>query len=145
MVRFDYTPYEKSMRGDPSLGLICNRSGCNYEGEAAPDSDEADRAARKGYAIGCMFAFVTPWALLAISGLFLAGIFLAWWWFALITVGTIAFIALLLWGGLYLGNDFRSRTHRTYICPVCTRDSLIPLNSQRGQMLHARNQEDAVE
>ena len=145
MFRFDYTPYEKSLWGDPSLGLICNHRGCSHEGEAAPESDDADRRDRKGYSIGYMFVWVLPIALVVIFGCFLAGILLSWWQFALITAGAVLFVALLACWGLYAGNDFRSRTHRTYICPVCRRDSLIPLNSPRGQMLHARNQEGAVE
>ena len=141
---FDYTPYEKSLRGDPSLGLICNFPGCTYEGEPAPDSDEADERGRKSYSVGCMFAFATPLVLCTILFWIIAGLLLPWWWFALASVGAIALMVTAAWVGLRLGSDFRSRTHRTYICPECRRDSLIPLNSPRGQMLQTRNQVNAT-
>ena len=145
MVRFDYTPYEKSLMGDPSQGMVCNLPGCTYEGGAAPESVERDQGHRRVTSLGCMAILVLPWALGAILGMIIASFLLPWWQFSLATAGIMLLVALLVWRGLHWGRDYASRIHTVYICPDCGRDKLIPLNSRRGQMIHARNQRDAAE
>ena len=144
-VWFSYKPHEESLRGDPSLGLICNHDSCRYEGEAAPDSDEVHRQAKKRWVIGFMLVWIIPVFLAVIFGLVFAGVYLERWRFVLVAVGAIAFIVFLVYGGLRWGYDFSLRTRVTYICPVCRNSSLIPLNSPRGQRLQARNQQDTAE
>ena len=140
-VSFDYTDYEKSLWGNPDNGLICNNPACDYEGDEAPDSDEADRKSRRIYAWGYMSFLTFPLMLIGGAFILISYVVLEWWKFALVLIGIIVFMTSLVCWGVFMGNDHRKRLHKVRLCPVCRKDSMIPLDSRRGQFMRAMKQE----
>ncbi len=136
---YDYTEREKSMFGDAEGELICVR--CNYEGEAASESEEANRQAIRGHALGWASIFGGFFGLAAGLVSIIAAVAFPWWTLALVLIGSVALIGATGWCGYKFGADSRRRNHTTLICPECQRDSLIPLNSRLGTQLHVRNQQ----